>query len=253
MADFVRCPGLEASAKVFPEVFNCPVCKGEVELWSDEKKGRCPVCNKLVNKDELKLCVRKPDKKFHVEVKEHKDASGEIFYFEQYETIIPVSLIEYSDKNKMACEPCKKYGKNFACPPYSPGFQEYVGTQKNAKVISIRMPQEYFNQVIQENIYWECFQKAEDILIEELLLYKKKGYLIAGAGFCTSCEICAVEQGYTKCLNPDKRIYSLESLGVNLASLIKKCFHFELDWGAKGHMTNFVCSTGAVFCSKKKM
>jgi predicted metal-binding protein len=253
MADFIRCPGLEASVNVFPEIFKCPVCKGDIEIWSDEKKGRCPVCNKLIDKDVSKISVGHTGRNYHVEVKECKDESGRTLFFEQYETIIPVSSFEYAEKNKMLCEACKKYGKNFACPPYSPGFKEYISTQKNAKVLSIRMPQEYFNQVIQENIYWECFKKAESILIEELLRYRGKGYLIAGAGFCSSCEICAVEQGYTKCTNPADRIYSLEALGVNITALIKKCFNFDLEWSAKEQVTNFVCSTGAVFCNKKKI
>jgi len=193
------------------------------------------------------------DKKFHVDVKEYRDASGKTLYFEQYEAIITISSFEYSDKNKTACKACEKFGKNFACPPFSPGFKEYAGAQKNAKVISVRMPQEYFNQVIQENIYWDCCRKAEGILIEELLRYREKGYLIAGAGPCSSCEICAIEKEYKKCINPDNRIYSLESLGVNITALIKRCFNFDLEWNAKGQMTNFVCSTGAVFCNKKKI
>jgi predicted metal-binding protein len=253
MSEFVRCPGLEASVRVYPEMFICPVCKGEVEIWSDEKKGRCSVCNKLVNKDDLKLNTSNSDKKYHVEVKEYKDNTGRTLYFEHYEKLIPVTSFEYSDKNKIACEACNKYGKNLACPPYSPGFREFIGAQKNAKVISIRMPQEYFNQVIQENIYWECCKKAEGILTEELLRYKGKGFLIAGAGFCSSCEICAVEKGLNKCTSPSNRIYSLESLGVNITSLVKNCFNFELDWSSKEHMTDFVCSTGAVFCNKKKI
>jgi len=253
MADFVQCPGLQASVSIFPEIFKCPVCKGDVEIWSDEKKARCPVCNKLMDKDSLNICVGHTDKKYHVEVKEWRDESGNPLYFEQYEIIVPASAFEYSDSNKTACKACEKYGKNLGCPPYSPGFQEYAGSQKNAKVISIRMPQEYFNQVIQENIYWESCKKAEGILLEELLRYREKGYLIAGAGPCPSCDTCAIEKGYKMCLNPDNRIYSLESLGVSISALIKRCFNFDLDWTAKGQTANFVCSTGAVFCNRKKI
>jgi predicted metal-binding protein len=253
MADFVQCPGLEASTGVIPEVFTCPVCKGEVEIWSDEKRARCPVCHKLLDKHVLKTCVRHPDKKYHVEVKEYRDGQDRDFYFEQYETIIPISSIEYSDRNKAACEACRKYGKNFACPPFSPGLREFLTTQRHAKIIAVRMPQEYFRQVIQENIYWDSCEKAEALLKEELLRYREKGHLIAGAGACSSCEVCGAEQGLDRCQKQDDRIFSLESMGVNIAALVKRSFDFDLAWSEKGQITNFVCSTGAVFCNNKKI
>lgn len=251
MTDLFRCPGLEASVNAYPEIFKCPVCKAEVEIWSDEKKARCPVCNKLINKDVLKRSVGQGDKKYYVEVNKHRDDTGKTLYFEQYEAMIPVSLFEYSEKNKTACEACEKYGKNFGCPPFSPDFAEYVRDCKIAKVISVRMPQEYFDQVIQENIYWECCRKAEGLLIDELLRYREKGHLIAGAGACPSCEICAAELGHKECTNPEKRVCSLESLGVNISGLVKKSFNFDLSCNNRGHISNFVCSTGAVFCNKK--
>jgi hypothetical protein len=61
------------------------------------------------------------------------------------------------------------------------------------------------------------------------------------------------KQGFKRCTNPENRIYSLESLGVNITALIKKCFDLEHDWSSKEQMNNFMCSTGAVFCSKKKI
>jgi predicted metal-binding protein len=253
MSDFVRCPGLEASTSVYPETHKCPVCKVDVEIWSDERKGRCPACNKLIDKDALKLQSGHTDGMYHVEVKEYGDDAGRAFYFEQYETIVPVSVFEYSSKYKTACKACEKFGKNFACPPFSPDFQDYVTGLKNAKVLAIRMPQEYFNQVIQENIYAECFEKARQILMEELRRYRGKNSLIAGAGYCTFCETCAAEEGYKNCISPENRVYSLESLGVNIAALTKRCFGFDLSWNAQEQVNNFVCSVGAVFCNKKKI
>ena len=113
------------------------------------------------------------------------------------------------------------------------------------------MSQEYFRNVTQEKIYRECFRKARSILVEELLSYRKQGCLVAGAGFCLACDVCAVEKGSDNCKKPDKKIYSLESLGVNLIALTKRCFGFDLEWSVNDHAADFVCSLGAIFMNSQ--
>lgn len=191
--------------------------------------------------------------KFQVMVKEYRDTSGETLFYERYETIIPISSFDHAQEYKIACEACHKFGKNFACPPYSPYLPKYLDTQNYAKVLCIRMPQEYFRDVIQEKIYRECFRKARSILVDELLSYRSQGYLIAGSGFCLACEVCAVEEGFDSCKKPNKKIYSLESLGVNLIALTKRCFEFDLEWSSNDYATDFVCSIGAIFLDENKI
>lgn len=243
-----KCPGLEQTLATFPEELPCPECGNEIEIWSDERKGKCSTCNKMID-------PRKPEhietpaenNKFQVTVREYNDASGATLYYERYEAILPISSFDHAEKYKIACEACHKFGKNFACPPYSPYFLEYLDAQNYAKVLCIRMPQEYFRNEIQEKIYRKCFRKARSILVEELLSYRKQGYLVAGSGFCLACDICTVEEGADSCKKPNKKIYSLESLGVNLTTLTKSCFGFDLEWSANEQTSDFVCSLGAVF------
>lgn len=237
----LKCPGLEQTLAVYPEIMPCPLCGTEIEIWSDEKKGKCASCNKLVD-------PRQPVKKqLQVAVKEYIKSSGETLWYERYKATIPIPAIDQDKKYRVACEACHKFGKNLACPPYSPVFNEYIGTQTHAGIICIRMPQEYFKHAIQENNYRQCFRTARSILVDELLGYRSRGYLIAGSGFCLACEVCAVEEGLDSCRKPDNRIYSLESLGVNLTALTKLCFHFDLEWSANDASSDFVCSIGAVF------
>ena len=252
MAILLKCPGLEQTLAVFPEELPCPVCGNEIEIWSDEKKGKCLTCNKMVDPRELERIEISPeDNIFQVAVKEYNNASGATLYYEQYETIIPISSFDYAEKYKIACEACHKFGKNFACPPHSPYFPDYLKTQRYAKVLCIRMPQEYFKDVIQEKIYKKCFRTARSILVKKLLSYRQQGYSIAGSGFCLACDVCAVEDGAAKCNKPRKKIYSLESLGVNLSSLTSSCFGFDLEWSANEQASDFVCSLGAVFTNDK--
>jgi predicted metal-binding protein len=189
---------------------------------------------------------------FQVTVKEYQNVSGMTLYYERYEAVIPVSSFDHAKKYKIACEACHKFGKNFACPPHSPYLPEYLNGQSHAKVVCIRMPQEYFIDVIQEKNYRECFRTARGLLVEELVNHRKQGYLIAGSGFCLACDVCAVEEGSDRCKKPNEKIYSLESLGVNLTALTRRCFGFDLEWSANDRLSDFVCSLGAVFMKENK-
>ncbi len=48
---FTRCPGLEQALAIVPELFLCPNCGAEVEIWTDERKARCGQCGRLVSRD----------------------------------------------------------------------------------------------------------------------------------------------------------------------------------------------------------
>jgi len=48
-----KCPGTDTSLKVTPEIFNCPDCGKEMEIWTDENKGRCSFCNKKFSREQL--------------------------------------------------------------------------------------------------------------------------------------------------------------------------------------------------------
>ncbi|MGA1845040.1 MAG: hypothetical protein ACMUIS_10810 [bacterium] len=48
-----HCPGDDPAKKRFPEIFRCPKCGGEVEIWSDEGHGRCSGCNRELSRKDL--------------------------------------------------------------------------------------------------------------------------------------------------------------------------------------------------------
>lgn len=181
------------------------------------------------------------------EVLKNTDANGAEYYIEHFETTIQVSEIDSSEKYKVACEPCKKYGKNLACPPYSPTFEEYIKGSKKTKIICYRIPIEQFPEIITEDRYHNAFRKVRGLLTDELLRHRKKGYIVAGSGTCLACEQCAIELGKHKCKHPLKRIYSLESMGVNVVSLTEKAFGFKLEWSGCDSAADFVSAVGAVF------
>ena len=45
-----HCPGDDPTKKRYPELFVCPKCGEEVEIWSDEEKGICSGCKKEIHR-----------------------------------------------------------------------------------------------------------------------------------------------------------------------------------------------------------
>lgn len=52
-----RCPGSSAFSQPKPEVLQCPDCRVDVEIWSDEATGQCPKCGKTVIRTVSQSCV----------------------------------------------------------------------------------------------------------------------------------------------------------------------------------------------------
>jgi hypothetical protein len=55
--ELFKCPGSQGLREPVPEYIECPFCKGEVEIWSDEAKTTCPSCKRVVFKDQGASCV----------------------------------------------------------------------------------------------------------------------------------------------------------------------------------------------------
>lgn len=52
-----KCPGSQSFRQPKPEILKCPSCGGEVEIWSDEIKARCPNCQKIITREEAPGCI----------------------------------------------------------------------------------------------------------------------------------------------------------------------------------------------------
>lgn len=58
MGDVFECPGSRAIKQPVPDILECPKCKGDVEMWSDEFKATCPKCKTIIFKDnKVPSCV----------------------------------------------------------------------------------------------------------------------------------------------------------------------------------------------------
>lgn len=179
--------------------------------------------------------------------------TGERFdlgHYERHEAIIAVSEMDFNMKNKDNCLNCPEYGKNFSCPPFSPGFNEFIGNLKRAKVICLRTPLHLFDHLPEEKRARTAYDKMSLILTDILIKERNKGHLIAGAGACKACLECPLEKETGLCIKPEEQIFSLESLGINISSLMKRCFQIKLEWSESHHAARHICAVGATFINQ---
>jgi predicted metal-binding protein len=165
---------------------------------------------------------------------------------ETYSGMVDVADIEHSSSFKELCRQCPTYGRNFGCPPHSPSFPEFAGRATRARVICVRLPRPDAGAATDGKIV-ETFREAGDILTEMLLAYRASGHRIAGSGPCRVCDECAGESGRDACMRTDDRIYSLESLGVNVVALAETACGIDIEWASGPRKTGFIAAVGAVF------
>lgn len=53
---FSKCPGQD-TMKLRVEVYRCPGCQGEVEIFSDETRVKCQKCGTMVFRERLPSCI----------------------------------------------------------------------------------------------------------------------------------------------------------------------------------------------------
>jgi predicted metal-binding protein len=181
------------------------------------------------------------------EVMEHKGGEGRTVLVERLESMLDVESIPCDMDYKTGCGPCEMRGKNLACPPHSPYLPEYIGGSKKVMALCFRVPLEQFPNHIPEERYRNAYEMVRDMLYEELISWRGKGHTVAGSGPCHSCRECVAIKGGKECIFPEKRVYSLESMGVSVVLFSEAAFGLSLDWSGQGNSAGFVSAIGAVF------
>lgn len=51
-----KCPGVSDVVRPTIELFDCPYCKAEVEIFTDEEKATCVKCGKIIFKNKRPTC-----------------------------------------------------------------------------------------------------------------------------------------------------------------------------------------------------
>lgn len=174
-------------------------------------------------------------------------ADGSQVICERHEARVATASIRGEAEVKRACESCPNFANNFGCPPHSPFFDEWAATAPEALLICFQASATVFPGVssAERMLHGGRFLQGE--LYDELMGWRGKGYLVAGAGPCRGCERCALADGAEACVTPDAQVCSLESMGVNVVALAKDLFGIELEWGDEETQPATVVAIGGVF------
>jgi len=89
MIDF-KCPGSKNIKEPVPDIFTCPNCGAEVEVWTDEHIRRCSSCGKSV--------VREMDSAWCIQWCQY---AKECIGIEKYEELLKTGIISEDRKEEM--------------------------------------------------------------------------------------------------------------------------------------------------------
>lgn len=135
---------------------------------------------------------------------------------------------------------CKVFGTKWSCPPAS---TQYISS-KNACVIVLWM-----NNIIESKNEYTKVKAINSILKSRLykLLYQYPNTRTLGSGSCRLCQKC---HHPGKCKRPDKMIYSMESVGIDVDSLCKS-IGTPLHWYKKGKKYEYGSVVGMIIEGNK--
>ncbi|KIX14708.1 DUF2284 domain-containing protein [Dethiosulfatarculus sandiegensis] len=232
--DYLKCPGLERTLAVVPVPHTCPVCREEVEIWTDEVKGRCKRCNTLIyNQNPLTDAPEKPD----VEKPDQKlsEVLNQMLELARLSGASKAAVVAREDIQaepslaRLCIEPrCSNYGLSPTCPPHvsgPEGFVEYLKETLWAVFVKIDLPD--LSLHIEEKRELGKMMHEMVAALEELA--KENGYAnsraFAGGScknlFCPDHKNCRVLEKGGPCRNPGKARPSLSGFGVNTLKLMK--------------------------------
>ena len=192
------------------------------------------------------LCISTDTSFLHDQLR-HRTVTRELI-IDKFVSVIAIIEVD-SDQSLFAnlCESgCRNYGTKYSCPPYSPKFSEFSGSASRAQVICYKVSLDQFAPIPLYSRIRAGNSVLKSLIDKELSSHKAQGHKVAGSGSCRRCKVCGAKLK-EPCKKPDRRIYSLEALGVNVDRLVHVLFGFQLQWYLPGRkLPDYTCTVGAV-------
>jgi predicted metal-binding protein len=146
--------------------------------------------------------------------------------------------------DEMCLSGCPNYKKKWACPPFSPPYNNFSDGLKQIYIFFMQIRMEQFDYIKSDHLKIKAANnilksKADRYLREMALKYGK--YISSGScRLCKPCK-CKLEQ---PCSNLEKKTYSFEALGIDVGVLVELYFRSKLLWYRRGQLpeyTSIVC------------
>lgn len=152
----------------------------------------------------------------------------------------------YKQNEDLCKKGCLNYHKKYSCPPYSPPFTNHFKDIKNIVIFCYSIELEQYAPLNHYQRIKASNSVLKSLLDKELRNHIQKGRRVAGSGSCRACKSCGAKQNIP-CKKIEKKIYSLEAMGVDVDELVRICFGFNLEWYSKITPTpKTTCVVGAV-------
>lgn len=175
----------------------------------------------------------------------HKTSSREVeIEYLTSEINRKIILVQKEKFNKL-CSSCRCFNNKYSCPPYSPSFHTVANNRNGMQVICFKMPLSYFTHLSPYHAQRAANAILKGLLDRKLLELRSEGAFVIGSGSCKACKPCCATLKLP-CKRPDRKITSLESMGVNVQKAVHDCFGFDLQWRSNGNIPQYICAVGAV-------
>jgi predicted metal-binding protein/DNA-directed RNA polymerase subunit RPC12/RpoP len=224
--DYLKCPGPDRSSNAAPELHVCPDCDAEVEIWSDEKKGKCHACGSTLLKKNIQPARvhALPGLEALLRLAYRMGASDAAW--------IASDRIRVEESLARHCliPGCENYGVSLNCPPHVSGPQGFRQMQRTLKhAIAVRLVAPTAALFSEES--WAVFRLLQEIVAAVEIAAVELGYTgskaFAGGAckkvFCREDTECRALSAGGQCLHPQVARPSMSGFGIDVAGLMKSC------------------------------
>lgn len=227
---YFKCPGNDPVSRAVPELFACPDCGREVEIWTDEINGRCISCTRVFQKDNTATEMEKKPYKKNVQAALEKltQLAGQLGASDA-KAIFATDISIEDDLAKLCKKPrCENYGLSAGCPPHvsgPDGFRKLLKNFEHAVVLKIDVPSEILLSDERRDIFRLLHEIASNIEQAAIDMGFYNSDAFAGGSckqiFCRDYPDCRVLDKRGECRNPLFARPSMSGFGINVLKLKK--------------------------------
>jgi predicted metal-binding protein len=227
---YFKCPGNDPVSRAVPELFLCPDCGMDIEIWTDEMKARCEFCKRVFQKDKTAQEAEKMTPCHSMrEVLEKLIQLACQMGASDAKAILTTHISVEENLAKLCRKPgCENYGLSASCPPYvkgPAGFRKLLKTFKHAVVFKIDVPSEILLSDERRDIFRLLHEIAASIERSAIETGFHHSSAFAGGSckkiFCRDHPGCRVIAKNGECRNPLIARPSMSGFGINVLKLKK--------------------------------
>jgi len=225
LSDHLKCSGSGRAVNSLPEIYICFGCGCEVEIWTDEKKGKCEDCGKIIRNRNLQ-----PEDETELDLMKFIRLACSLGASDA-KIISPDDIsVENGLADLCSESQCENYGLSPSCPPNvsgPSGFRKLQKFVRCALVLRISVP----TAVLFSDERREIMRLLHEVTAKTEQAAVKAGYhrskAFAGGSckkiFCHDQTDCRLLSKDSECRYPQYARPSMSGFGINVSALMKVC------------------------------